>query len=229
MTDKKFQSGIGAWFGIAGLALLVGLAFVGLDLRPTYAFQYEPGRAFADGLESGEVGLHANSVSEAYDALTTGAERVALALLVVLLIGVVVLGVWSSATHRSETGTGLLRLAAGPSADNLFLAARFSRLGDGQPELSGYLRSLRLRGAVLVSPKIVSKGEAMQLQLSSLPDFPSRDVSVSGTVTRVTSMGGEPENYLVELRFDTLPEAARWSMGAYIGDLSKRRGAFSQA
>lgn len=225
MTDKSFHSSTSAWIG---LIALLGLVF--LASSPELIFNqnnfFTIGSALGDGLESGEVGLHANSVSEAYDALTAGAEQVALVLLMVLVIGVVVLGVWSSATQRS--GGGLVKLAAGPSADNLFLAANF-RVGTGADEHLGYVRALRLRNASLVSPVRVRRGDVVHLSMSSMPGFPAANLLVEGIVTNVSSMGGDPESYFVQLRFKPMGETERWPINNYIRELSKRRGALSQA
>ncbi len=225
MTDKRFQLHNLQRAFILSILMLVGLVVL-TDIMT--------GRVLADGLESGEVGLHANTVSEAYDALTAGAEQVALVLLMVLVVGVVVLGVWSSATQKNDGG-GLIKLAAGPSADNLFLAATFHVGKQTASEKSaakehlGYVRALRLRNASLVSPVAVRRGDSINLSMSSLPGFPAANLNVEGVVTSVVSMGGEPESFLVQLRFLPLAETERWSIGTYIRELSKRRGALSQA
>ncbi len=210
MTVKTFQTRLLGYLIAAVLAWSTG------------------GFSLADSLETGEVGLHANTVSEAYDALTVGAEQVALALLMILIVGVVVLGIWSSATQRGSGG-GLVKLAAGPSADNLFLAAKFSVPGGDRQEHVGYLRSLRLRSASLVSPVRAQKGDVIKLSMSSLPGFPARDLAVEGIVTAITSMGDDPENFLLHLRFKHLADSERWPISSYIIELSKPRGAFSQA
>lgn len=224
MIDKAFHSRTNGWIGFAVLIAMVFLAVASFAPHDSVEFFAS---AFADGLESGEVGLQANSVSEAYDALTSGAERVALVLLVVLVVGVVVLGLWSSATRR---GSGsLMKLAAGPSADNLFLGVKF-HLGNKETEDHlGYIRALRLRSAALVSPINLRRGDAVKLVMSSLPGFPASELVIPCTVTGVVSMGGEPESFLVQVRFSQLGEKDRLPISAYIMELSKRRGALSHS
>lgn len=66
----------------------------------------------------------------------------------------------------------------------------------------GFIRSLDVDRALIVTPFLPEKKDFLTLDLSSLPEFPKSDVStVQAKVRRVRPIGGQPRNFLVEVRF----------------------------
>lgn len=82
---------------------------------------------------------------------------------------------------------------------HLFLKIKIEFKNNSQ---TGFIRALDVDRALIVTPFHPEKSDFLTLDLSSLPEFPPSDVSrVQATVRRVRPFGGQPRNFLVEVRF----------------------------
>ena len=138
--------------------------------------------------------------------------------LAIVLAAVLLLGIWSSGSRK---GGVLASLALGPNAQNLFLGIEFKRLGE-EERSRGFLRAISLKGAELVCQGPVSKGDRISLKLDSLPGFSCGGVAVEGvaTVKTLRSLGGEPENFWVELKFEELQGPCRENLLNWLADIN---------
>ena len=67
---------------------------------------------------------------------------------------------------------------------------------------TGFIRALDVNRALLVTSFHPLKNDSLILDLSSLPEFPSSEAAmVHASVRRVKAIGGQPKNFLVEVRF----------------------------
>lgn len=66
---------------------------------------------------------------------------------------------------------------------------------------TAYIRTLDLDRALVVTTSKFQKGSSIVLDLSSLPNFPSGQAAVHAKVKRIKALGGQPTNFLVDLRF----------------------------
>lgn len=73
----------------------------------------------------------------------------------------------------------------------------------GSKTETGFIRALDVNRALLVTSFQPTKHAALALDLSSLPDFPHSEGmhKVAAIVKRVKAIGGQPKNFLVEVRF----------------------------
>lgn len=67
---------------------------------------------------------------------------------------------------------------------------------------TGFIRALDVDSALLVTSFHPQKSEAVTLDLSSLPEYPESETPfIQASVRRVKAIGGQPKNFLVEVRF----------------------------
>ncbi len=81
---------------------------------------------------------------------------------------------------------------------NLFLKIKISAKEKAQV---GILRSLDLESAQLVTNFKLEKGSAIELDLSSLPNFPTKNISTIAFVKKVRKLSTAPITQLVTVRF----------------------------
>ena len=106
-----------------------------------------------------------------------------------LLCLVILIGIISSRTLRIRSFT----------VHHLFLKILFKRSGR---ELTGFVRTLDVDRMRLVMTEAPARGEVLEMNLSSLPGFPSEKTQVVGTVIKAKPIGGQNHNYLVSLKLD---------------------------
>lgn len=111
-----------------------------------------------------------------------------------ILCLVILIGVISSRSIR----------AGSFAVHHLFLKILFKRSGR---ELTGFVRTLDVNLMRLVMTEAPVRGETLEMNLSSLPGFPSDKTLVVGTVAKVKPIGGQNHNYLVSLKLD-LPKTS---------------------
>lgn len=111
-----------------------------------------------------------------------------------ILCLVILIGVISSRSIR----------AGSFAVHHLFLKILFKRSGR---ELTGFVRTLDVNLMRLVMTEAPARGETLEMNLSSLPGFPSDKTLVVGTVAKVKPIGGQNHNYLVSLKLD-LPKTS---------------------
>ena len=129
------------------------------------------------------IGLEATSI-------TSGdVHPLGLWTLLVLLTLVVMIGILSSRALRLRSQT----------VGNLFLKICFACKGQS---FNGFVRTLDPSGASLVSNYLPEKGQELNMDLSSLPDFPNDKTVAHAVVSKVRRLGGNPQNYLIEVTFD---------------------------
>ena len=119
-----------------------------------------------------------------------------------LLLGALSLRYFS---FRDNLIKGQDRMKAEPDQlENLFLKVDYK---NSQPDLEGaarkgYLRSLTLDRATLVAAdENLRKGAPLSIDLGALPGNSSGSDYVNGKVIRMKSLGGVPENWLINVRF----------------------------
>lgn len=133
-----------------------------------------------------------------------GVETLPLATLVVALLilasGTIFLGMWS----RIDPST--LRFSPFPNSkvENLFLPVEIQSSGQPVKTHEGYLRSLTAKNATVVCSGLnFTKGDALALNLTAAG---IRDVKlglVSGKIVQGRSLGGLPESWLIDIKFDS--------------------------
>ena len=116
-------------------------------------------------------------------------HNLSLPLVLGILCLVILIGIISS---RSMRARGLI-------VHHLFLKILLNRAGR---ELTGFVRTLDIDQMRLVMTEAPTRGEVIQLNLSSLPGFPSEKTNVSGTVSKVKPIGGQNHNYLVSVNLE---------------------------
>ena len=143
-------------------------------------------------------------------------------LVTVLLACFFLVAMWSSLSRawpdRSLPGMG-------PRARGVFLAMRFrptdgSRTSSQPTAQTGHLTALDLQTARFVSPRFLGRGESVELDLGTLPEFPASGSKVQAEVVSSRTLASSPETYLVTVRFPSLRETERAPLRAYIGQLT---------
>jgi hypothetical protein len=86
----------------------------------------------------------------------------------------------------------------------MFLKILFNRAGR---EFTGFVRTLDIDQMKIVMSEAPTRGEVLELNLSSLPGFPSQSTLVIGKVSKVKPLGGQNHNYLVNVNLD-VPNAS---------------------
>ncbi len=127
-----------------------------------------------------------------------GISSVALFMLIGLVVFVGPLVIWFIRRQRNP--------GAQPEEvrdDQLFMRIAYTTERESEGSRQGYLRSLTSdRATLVVADRGLRKGSQLHLDLGSLQN-PDGAVSapVLGRVTRMKSLGGSPENILVNIQF----------------------------
>lgn len=84
----------------------------------------------------------------------------------------------------------------------------------------GYIRALDLASALVVTSFSPGKNEVVEVDLSSLPNFPASSTKILARVRHVKRLGGQPSNYLVYLKFDKVSASqVQEPLGSYLKQL----------
>ncbi len=139
--------------------------------------------------------------------------------LLVLLAGLLGIALWSSVARWTPA---LSTRRHGPNAQNLFISVRMQVVGaQTQPPRDGFLRSLNLRQASLVSAEPMVKGERIQIELQSLPGQKGPPQTINAQVISLRTFCTASRTYLVNLRLDPhVDESAPLSL--YLVELTRR-------
>lgn len=121
-------------------------------------------------------------------------HNLSLPLVVGILCLVILIGIISSRSLRTR----------GLTVHHLFLKILFNRAGR---EFTGFVRTLDIDQMKIVMSEAPTRGEVLELNLSSLPGFPSQSTLVIGKVSKVKPLGGQNHNYLVNVNLD-VPNAS---------------------
>lgn len=116
-------------------------------------------------------------------------HNLSLPLVLGILCLVILIGIISSRGLRTR----------GLAVHHLFLKILFNRAGR---EFTGFVRTLDIDQMRLVMTEAPSRGEVLEMNLSSLPGFPSEKTLVVGKVAKVKPIGGQNHNYLVFVNLD---------------------------
>jgi hypothetical protein len=150
------------------------------------------------------------------EAMTTLASSDRLRLFLVALVALFALmGAWSA---LSRAGMAAFR---GPVARNLFLGVR---VGGGGGDFTGHLLSLGPRGATLVSPKALSRGARVTLDLGGLSEGEGGAATLTGEVTNahvIAHGSGDAPTHLVTVRFKGMSPAARLPLMRVVNQLAR--------
>jgi hypothetical protein len=136
---------------------------------------------------------------EATSATSGDVHSLSLPTVVGMLILVAILGFISSRRLRSR----------GLAVHHLFLKIVLRRQGQEQ---TGFVRSLDVDTLNMVMNESPAKGEVLEFDLSSLPGFPTEGRIIRGTVNRVKPIGGNHQNFTVDVSLERLPKDQRVTM-----------------
>jgi hypothetical protein len=136
---------------------------------------------------------------EATSATSGDVHGLSLPTVIGMLVLVIILGFISSRRMRSR----------GLAVDHLFLKIILRCNGQEQ---TGFVRSLDVDALNLVMNVSPSKGDVIEFDLSSLPGFPTEGRSIRGTVNRVKAIGGNHQNFTVDVALERLPQDQRVTM-----------------
>jgi hypothetical protein len=154
---------------------------------------------------------------------TSISENLALLLLAMLIILVVSVGLWGAIQQHSKE---LLHTIVTPKAQNLFLKilVQIDEVGSQSESapVTGYIRTLGLKDANIVIRGKFRKGMKLKMNLSSLPAFPERTAQISGDVVSFQSLGGNPESFLVHVRFQPVDEQIKVPLAQYLVKLTEK-------
>lgn len=100
-------------------------------------------------------------------------------------------------------------------ASNLFLAVRTN-----PPLPNSHLRSLDLNAATIYTTERLPKGTTVEFDVSSLPNFPQKDLVLPGTIADVSPVPGS-DVFLTKIHFSRPQHAVVESLRGYISQLSK--------
>ncbi len=75
------------------------------------------------------------------------------------------------------------------------------KIESGKKTDIGYIRTLDLDRALIVTTCELRKGAPIVLDLSTLPEFPHGEAQVHATVKKIKALGGQPTNFLMDVRF----------------------------
>jgi hypothetical protein len=107
------------------------------------------------------------------------------------------------------------------AAHNLFLGIRLTPDRTKQ-EQTAWVRSLDRHSALIVSPKVLSKGDLVRIDLGSLPDYPADAAPlVDAEVVRVWVRRGSPDTFEVRLRFARMAPNLRTRLSQYVQRLAE--------
>ena len=208
---------------------LVNLSLNGMTLSLCY---YLSTHALA---EASNVEIGANYSDRLVNQLPGGVFTFVLGIGLVILL-LVILGAISGSSSNKRSA--LHALANGPSAQNLFLGIKYAALpkvatteqADAAPMLEvGYLRSLGVSSASFVSSEAIQRDGRVRLYLGTLPGFPNSNIAVEGNVIRCKYLGGSPESFLIQIRFNHMNDQSREPLISYLATLTSKPRALTQA
>ena len=132
---------------------------------------------------------------------------------IAIITGAILLMSLSNALSGSAIGR--------PSARNLFLSVTV-RPASGDREQTAWIRALDTHSALLVSPKVLTKGDSVRIDLSVLPGYPTGEDAhwVDAVVKRVRSLGGNPATFEARIKFPRLKMSVRTFLADYLRSLS---------
>jgi len=142
---------------------------------------------------------------EATSATSGDVHGLSLPAVIGMLILVLILGLLS---RRQILNRGL-------SVQNLFLKVNVKR---GGHLIHGFLRALDMDGVNLVMNEEPKKGEEIELDLASLPGFPSDESLARAIVLKVKSVSNHHKNYIVQAKFVASQDVAD-DVNAYLKQL----------
>jgi hypothetical protein len=123
-----------------------------------------------------------------------------------LLALLIVLMLWNIFS-RAATGIGA-------RVSNLFLKVRVAPAGDS------HLRSLDMRTATIYTSQRLLKGQSVEFDVSSLPNFPAKDVVLPAKVAAVSQVPGS-DAFIAKIEFSDPQHAVVKSLRGYISQLAK--------
>jgi len=133
---------------------------------------------------------HMDSIGiEATSATSGDVHGLSIPAVIAMLFLVIILGIISSRQLRVK----------GLGVHHLFLKIALKRANE---QLVGFVRSLDLDEMNLVMGVAPRRGEALQIDLSSLPGFPAQGKTVTGKVNRVKNLGENNHNFLVSVSLE---------------------------
>lgn len=117
-----------------------------------------------------------------------------------ILLSVLLLLKWLAFIRKPDP-TFLKSDEIGSSSDKLFFPIGYAYAGDKTKLKRGYLRSLTLNRATMVSSdKRLQKGALVDVDLGRIPAPKGRPCFVKGKIVRCKSLGGLPESWQVDIK-----------------------------
>lgn len=137
-----------------------------------------------------------------------------------VLLGVlIVLGVWNLISGGSPTWASTI--------SNLFLKVtiknplRETHTSLLQPE--SHFRAVSTKSATLITSNKLEKGQLIEIDLSSLPNYPEKGVLLPGQVSYIAPVQG-CDSFLTEIRFNRSQDPVIKSLLNYVRRLSQASG-----
>ena len=121
------------------------------------------------------------------------------------------LGIWSMISRT------LSYRRVQQEAKNLFL--KISYLSNEQQE-TGFLRSLDLVSASMVSKDSLKKGDQILLKMGSLPNFPG-SLDMSAEIVESKPVKGDEVSRLINMKFNVQRSPLEGPLGSYLEQLSQ--------
>lgn len=152
----------------------------------------------------------ANEITESLQTFVHSTDDLMLNLLwlfAVLLCVLVALALWnifagSGRYFREQVSDLFLKVRVAPSKNH------------------SHLRTLGMKSAILYTTDRYTKGQQLDLDVSSLPDFPAKGLVVSATVSNVSAVPGS-ESFLTKIEFNRPQHSVVESLRSYIRQLAR--------
>lgn len=107
---------------------------------------------------------------------------------------------------------------------NLFLKININPLkaagGSSAPVNAGHLREVRGNSATLITSTKLKKGEQIEIDVSSLPNFPEKNIVLPAKVSHIETVRGS-DSYVTEIRFKRSEGPVVRSLVNYVRRLSR--------
>ena len=107
---------------------------------------------------------------------------------------------------------------------NLFLKININHLktagGTKTPANASHLREVRGNSATLITSTKLKKGEQIEIDVSSLPNFPEKNIVLPAKVSHIAAVRGS-DSYVTEIRFKRSEGPVVRSLVNYVRRLSR--------
>jgi hypothetical protein len=152
--------------------------------------------------------------------------------LIALGLALVVVAVWSSLPSPSRRRWAYISESF--TMRNLFFKVRFAPRSVSTTDLSnavaqmtearhetGYIRTLGMVDASIVTFKAMTPGERLVIFPDSLPEYPDHAQPICGRVIACRLLKGEPQSFQLRVAFDAMDGVQKETLRAYLSYLNR--------